>query len=45
MLEELIKGLDSKGLLVFQILLGKRAMELMEADKEPTPPKKSIIQL
>jgi hypothetical protein len=30
MLEELIKSLDSRGLLVLQILIGKRAIELLE---------------
>lgn len=31
MLEELIKQLDNRGLLVLQVLLGKRAMELLES--------------
>lgn len=43
MLEELIKDLDQRGLLVLQVLLGKRAMELLQPEK-PSP-KKSIIQL
>lgn len=36
MLEELIKQLDNRGLLVFQVLLGKRAMELLEQDSKPS---------
>ena len=40
MLEELIKDLDKHGLLVMQILLGKRAMELL--DLEPKT-KKTIL--
>lgn len=33
MLEELIKQLDNRGLLILQVLLGKRAMELLEVEK------------
>jgi len=40
MLEELIKSLDKQGLLVLQILLGKRAIELLEAEEKP---KSSIL--
>lgn len=36
MLEELIKSLDSKGLLVLQILIGKRAIELLEDKPKST---------
>jgi len=39
MLEDLIKDLDKHGILVMQILLGKRAMELLdlESDKPKLP--------
>jgi hypothetical protein len=40
MLEEIIKQLDSKGLLVLQVLIGKRAIELLE---EPKAKKASIL--
>lgn len=30
MLEELIKSLDMRGLLVLQVLIGKRAIDLLE---------------
>ena len=43
MLEELIKDLDKHGLLVMQILLGKRAMELLDLEK-PIP-KKTILHI
>lgn len=36
MLEELIKDLDKNGLLVLQILIGKRAIELLEAEPRKT---------
>ena len=46
MLEELIKQLDNRGLLVLQILLGKRAMELLEEKTESLKPQpKSIIHV
>ncbi len=44
MLEELIRDLDQKGLLVLQVLIGKRAIDLLEAENKPTP-KKSIIHV
>lgn len=40
MLEEIIKQLDNKGLLVLQVLIGKRAIELLE---EKPKAKKAII--
>lgn len=33
MLEELIKQLDNRGLLVLQVLIGKRAIDLLEETK------------
>lgn len=47
MLEELIKQLDNRGLLVLQVLLGKRAMDLLESEgTSPQLPKpKSIIHV
>jgi len=41
MLEELIKDLDKHGILVMQILLGQRAMELL--DMEKPMPKRTIL--
>ena len=48
MLEDLIKELDTKGILVMQILLGKRAMEVLELEESKsamlTPkPKRTIL--
>lgn len=40
MLEDLIKELDKHGILVMQILLGKRAMEVLELENSP---KKTIL--
>jgi len=42
MLEELIKQLDNRGLLVLQVLIGKRAMDLLEEKPKPTL-KKTIL--
>lgn len=38
-LEKLIEGLDQRGLLIFQIMLGKQAMSLLENEKKEPPVK------
>lgn len=43
MLEDLIKELDQKGILVMQVLLGKRAIELLETEKHGKP--KPLVNL
>lgn len=43
MLEELIKQLDNRGLLVLQVLIGKRAIDLLE-NESPLKPKLSILK-
>lgn len=43
MLEQLIKDLDSRGLLILQIMLGKRAMELLQEPKSALLTDKSTI--
>lgn len=42
-LEKLIEGLDQRGLLIFQILLGKQAMSLLEKEKTKEVLPKNII--
>ena len=39
MLEQLINALDQRGLLVMQAMLGKRSIELLEAENEKPKPK------
>lgn len=45
MLEELIKQLDNRGLLIFQVLLGKRAMELLEVENTSPQPLKTLLHV
>jgi len=45
MLEELIKQLDNRGLLILQILLGKRAMELLETENTSPQPKQILLHV
>lgn len=42
-LEGLIDGLDNRGLLVFQILLGQQAMKILTAEKIKEVKPKNII--
>lgn len=45
MLEQLINALDQRGLVVLQALIGRRAIELLEAenDKQEKKPKSNLL--
>lgn len=45
MLEELIKQLDNRGLLVLQIMLGQRAMELLESENTSPQKPKTLLHV
>jgi hypothetical protein len=45
MLEELIKQLDNRGLLILQVLLGKRAMEILESENTSPQIKKTLLHV
>ena len=42
MLQELINSLDNRGILVIQAMIGKRCIDLLEAEKDK-PRKKPLI--
>lgn len=43
-LESLVSSLDERGLLVFQVLLGQRSMELLSKKHEATVTKPNILK-